>query len=52
MIISGTIRSNILFGLPYNISWYKKVVRACALEEDFEQMGKAGDMTKLGEMGT
>jgi ATP-binding cassette subfamily C (CFTR/MRP) protein 4 len=51
LIMTGTVRSNILFGLAYNPKWYNKVVDSCALLEDFERMPK-GDMTKLGEMGT
>jgi len=48
--MSGTVRSNILFGLPYNQKWYQRVVEACSLKEDFDRLSK-GDMTKLGEMG-
>ncbi|CDW76184.1 multidrug resistance-associated protein 4 isoform x3 [Stylonychia lemnae] len=51
LIISGTVRANILFGLPYNQKWYKQVINACCLQEDFQRLSK-GDMTKLGEMGT
>ena len=37
-IQSGTIRSNILFGRRYDHKWYQKVVEACALEIDFQQL--------------
>ena len=50
LIISGTVRSNILFGEQYSESRYKNVVKSCALEDDFKQLSN-GDMTKLGEMG-
>ncbi|CAG9575824.1 unnamed protein product [Danaus chrysippus] len=46
----ATIRQNILFGLPYDRLKYKKVVTACALLRDFEQM-PAGDSTLVGERG-
>ena len=29
----GTIRDNILFGMPYDSAWYNKVVEACSLDE-------------------
>ena len=32
-IFSGTIKQNILFGLPYDAEKYDKVVNACALIE-------------------
>ncbi|KAJ0181195.1 hypothetical protein K1T71_003280 [Dendrolimus kikuchii] len=46
----ATIRENILFGLPYDKIRYKKVVTACALLRDFEQL-PAGDATLVGERG-
>ena len=49
--MSGTVRSNILFGRPFDPKYYNAVVTACALKEDFLQMPD-GDNTKLGEMGT
>lgn len=50
LIMCGTVRSNILFGMPFNKKWYKTVVDACCLTEDFKNLSK-GDMTYLGEMG-
>lgn len=50
MIITGTIRSNILFGLYYDEDLYRKVVRTCQLEQDFRDFPK-GDRTETGEMG-
>jgi ABC-type multidrug transport system fused ATPase/permease subunit len=35
VIISGTVRSNILFGSPYDKEWYDKVVEVCQLLTDF-----------------
>ncbi|XP_047031198.1 ATP-binding cassette subfamily C member 4-like [Helicoverpa zea] len=46
----ATVRQNILFGLPYDRIRYKKVVSACALLRDFEQL-PAGDSTLVGERG-
>ncbi|XP_041973671.1 ATP-binding cassette sub-family C member 4-like [Aricia agestis] len=46
----ATVRQNILFGLPYDKLRYKKVVTACALLRDFEQL-PAGDSTLVGERG-
>ena len=48
--MTGTVESNILFGLPKDADYYASVVHACCLEEDFEAM-PSGDQTKLGEMG-
>lgn len=36
LIMSGTVRSNILFGAEFDPKWYDKVVKACALTEDFK----------------
>ncbi|VVC94182.1 unnamed protein product [Leptidea sinapis] len=46
----ATVRQNILFGLPYDRVRYRKVVTACALLRDFEQL-PAGDSTMVGERG-
>ena len=35
-IHSGTIRDNILFHKPYQDSFYKSVLNACALSEDLK----------------
>jgi len=50
LIISGTVRSNILYGSAYDKSYYQQVVRACQLLADFEQFPQR-DLTKTGEMG-
>lgn len=50
IIITGTVRSNILFGSPYDKEWYDKVISACRLTQDFKQFPKS-DLTETGEMG-
>ncbi|XP_060517596.1 ATP-binding cassette sub-family C member 4-like [Cylas formicarius] len=47
----SNVRQNILFGAPYVRARYKEVVRACALERDFQQLSH-GDKTLVGERGT
>ena len=32
-VFSGTLRENILFGLPYKAEWYQKVIEACSLDK-------------------
>jgi ATP-binding cassette subfamily C (CFTR/MRP) protein 4 len=50
LIITGTVRSNILYGSPYDQEYYEKVVQACQLGADFDQFPKR-DLTETGEMG-
>lgn len=50
-LFTGSVRSNILFGEPYDEEKYKKVTKACALVIDFEQLPH-GDKTLVGERGT
>ena len=50
LIVTGTVESNILFGLEKDTDWYKEVCWACCLDLDFSTM-PSGDQTKLGEMG-
>ena len=38
LIITGTVEQNILFGLEKDPEWYKEVIRACCLDEDFSVM--------------
>ncbi|KJA25244.1 hypothetical protein HYPSUDRAFT_37726 [Hypholoma sublateritium FD-334 SS-4] len=45
-----TIRSNILFGSPYDETRYKKVLTQCDLDKDLE-LFEAGDDTEVGEKG-
>ena len=49
-IFSGTLRDNILFGLPYDEEKYLHVIQACALKEDMERFSN-GDLTFVGERG-
>ncbi|ALC47338.1 CG4562 [Drosophila busckii] len=49
-LFTGTVRSNILFGLPMDKSRYRQVVKKCALERDFELL-PYGDKTIVGERG-
>ena len=32
-VFSGTLRENVLFGLPYKADWYQKVIEACSLDK-------------------
>ena len=45
-----TVRENILFGKPYNESFYKQCLEACSLTTDIA-LFPAGDETELGEKG-
>ncbi|KAJ5095316.1 hypothetical protein NUU61_004672 [Penicillium alfredii] len=46
----GTIKNNILFGAHFNASRYSKVLFACALGKDLEQLPQ-GDSTEIGTNG-
>ncbi|XP_044728782.1 ATP-binding cassette sub-family C member 4-like [Chrysoperla carnea] len=46
----GSVRNNILFGLPYDRRKYQKVVQACSLKQDFIQF-PYGDRTVIGDKG-
>jgi len=50
-ILNGTVRENILFGLPYNQDLYERVLDACNLVADLQQLGMAADLTEIGERG-
>lgn len=47
-IQNATLRENILFGKPFNLKLYNKVIEACALRPDFDML-PAGDSTEIGE---
>ncbi|KAJ5935251.1 hypothetical protein N7466_004798 [Penicillium verhagenii] len=49
-IENASIKANILFGLPFNESRYKKVLFACALEKDLEMLPD-GELTDIGANG-
>lgn len=46
----GTARENILFGLPYDDTFYNLVIDACALRSDLQSLPGA-DLTWVGEGG-
>ena len=50
-ILNQTLRDNILFGLPFDRDLYERVLDACCLRPDLEQLGAAGDLTEIGERG-
>ncbi|KAL1501385.1 hypothetical protein ABEB36_006713 [Hypothenemus hampei] len=49
-VFAATLRQNILFGSDYDKKRYQDVVRACALEKDFEQF-EHGDLSIVGDRG-
>ncbi|XP_027391709.1 multidrug resistance-associated protein 4-like, partial [Bos indicus x Bos taurus] len=49
-VFPGTVRSNILFGKKYEKDRYEKVIRACALEEDLQNLKE--DEIVRGDGGT
>ena len=49
-IENASIKENILFGLPLDLTRYRKVIESCALEKDLEMLDD-GDMTEVGAQG-
>ncbi|TFK86638.1 P-loop containing nucleoside triphosphate hydrolase protein [Polyporus arcularius HHB13444] len=49
-ILQETVRSNILFGTPFDEDRYKKTLYACALGPDLAGWSKS-DLTEVGERG-
>lgn len=49
-LFGSSVRKNILFGLEYDRQRYRKVVKVCALEPDFDQFPQR-DQTMVGERG-
>ncbi|KAH8701779.1 putative ABC bile acid transporter [Talaromyces proteolyticus] len=49
-LVNDTIKENIVFSSPFDIQRYNAVIKACALERDF-QILEAGDETLVGEKG-
>ncbi|ERT02813.1 hypothetical protein HMPREF1624_01115 [Sporothrix schenckii ATCC 58251] len=47
---SGTLKDNILFGMPFREVRYRKVLQACALAKDIELLAD-GDATEVGPKG-
>ncbi|ODN87389.1 ATP-binding cassette transporter [Cryptococcus wingfieldii CBS 7118] len=50
-LVGASIRENIVFGSKWDKTRYDVVVKACALERDFE-IFELGDETEVGEKGT
>lgn len=51
LIVTGTIRDNILFGAEYDEKRYQRVLEACALASEVQKL-RAGDQTMLGDKGS
>lgn len=49
-IQNASLRENILFGAEYDQQWYRRVVFACALTTDLQNLIE-GDRTEIGERG-
>ncbi|XP_074025677.1 probable multidrug resistance-associated protein lethal(2)03659 isoform X3 [Leptinotarsa decemlineata] len=49
-LFAGTVRQNILFGLPMDKLRYRTVIKKCALERDFSLL-PYGDKTIVGDRG-
>lgn len=49
-VFSGTLRENVLFGLPFNYDKYIRAIRACGLEEDIQRFPDR-DQVVIGERG-
>lgn len=49
-IQNTTLQKNITFGKEMKKSWYKEVVRSCALQADLDMLPH-GDQTEIGERG-
>ncbi|CAN3376554.1 hypothetical protein DIURU_002695 [Diutina rugosa] len=47
---NATIRENIIFGLPFDRTWYDQVIYACSLQADLAIL-PGGDLTEVGERG-
>jgi ABC-type multidrug transport system fused ATPase/permease subunit len=50
-IFGGTVRDNIIFGMPYEKERYLKALRVTHLEHDVNTQFASGDMTEIGEKG-
>jgi len=49
-VFSGTLRENVLFGLPFHYDHYMRVIKACSLEKDIARFPD-GDEVVIGERG-
>jgi ABC-type transport system involved in cytochrome bd biosynthesis fused ATPase/permease subunit len=50
-ILNTTLRENILFGRPFDRELYERVLDACCLRTDIKLLGRARDLTEIGERG-
>jgi ABC-type multidrug transport system fused ATPase/permease subunit len=50
-VLNATFRENILFGRPYDPTWYNAVLDACGLRTDIDLFGTSKDLTEIGERG-
>jgi len=49
-LFTGSVRENVLFGLPYRHAWYMQVLEACSMTRDIA-LFPHGDQTMVGEKG-
>ena len=49
-VYSGTVRENIVFGMPFVEEKYKKILEVCDLEKDLSGFPKR-DLTEIGQRG-
>lgn len=49
-IMNGSIRDNIILGMPLQEEWYQTVLKACSLQDDIAHF-RHGDATILGDRG-
>lgn len=49
-IFNGTVKENILFGLPFDKAKYNTTIKACCFERDL-QLFSGGDLTEIGQNG-
>jgi ABC-type multidrug transport system fused ATPase/permease subunit len=49
-ILHGTVKENILFGMPFDARRFDEVISKCALEADFKEL-RDGAETVIGERG-
>jgi ATP-binding cassette subfamily C (CFTR/MRP) protein 4 len=49
-IMDGTVRENIIMGLPFDPYFYDKIISACGLTPDIQRMQR-GDETVVGDRG-
>ncbi|TPX59470.1 hypothetical protein CcCBS67573_g09088 [Chytriomyces confervae] len=49
-ILSGSVRDNVTFGLPFDAQKFRKVIDVCAMESDLK-IFQNGELTLIGERG-